>query len=698
MDPRAVVVRRGYKSYGNTPVLADLNMAVSKGSIYGLLGASGCGKTTLLSCVVGRRRLDSGQVTVLGVAPGTSGSGVPGRRVGYMPQEISLYCNFTIKENVIYFGKLFDMKNKELKEKLKFLVQLFDLPDSNTRVNNLSGGQQRRVSLVVAMVHDPDLLVLDEPTVGMDPMLRLTIWEYLMEISRARGKTIIITTHYIEEARQADTVGLMRNGYLLEETSPLDLLDKYGCESLEEVFLLLSTRQDEKLDPSLSINVHEEESASGIYELETLGQNKTNSSEDGACRGPRKKCIFSEVSTAKIVALLYRNVLSIGRDTMLMLFFFGQSMLMVGSFYLALSGNPSDLALAVVNHDATSPSRLCQGPRALGGCNFTDLSCLFLDHIGGPVFRKEFYDSPEEAQRAVGQGKAWGAVYLGENFTQAFEERIQGGIRVADDAVEQGSIFTWLDMSDDIISWAVKDELYTKYRDFSRQVLASRGFNPKYGDLPMKIFEPVFGKSKVDFLYAASPGLLIFLNFFLGVSLSVWTVVLERVQGLLTRNIVSGVTTFEIMLSYFVCMFVMICMQAGLIVVFAFLLFHYYNVGSLALISLFLIAQGTCGLLYGFVISTCCNNEGIAIYSATGSLCPLFVFGGIIWPVEGMNRYLYYLSMVMPLTLPIRALRWIMVRGWTLRNTEVLVGFLTMFCWMAVFSVACMVVFRFKKL
>ncbi|XP_063225654.1 ABC transporter G family member 20-like isoform X2 [Bacillus rossius redtenbacheri] len=697
MDPRAVVVRRGYKSYGNTPVLADLNMAVSKGSIYGLLGASGCGKTTLLSCVVGRRRLDSGQVTVLGVAPGTSGSGVPGRRVGYMPQEISLYSNLTMKENVFFFGKLFDMNNKELEERLKFLVQLFELPDSNTKLNNLSGGQQRRVSLVVAMVHDPDLLVLDEPTVGMDPMLRLTIWEYLMEISRARGKTIIITTHYIEEARQADTVGLMRNGYLLEETSPLDLLDKYGCESLEEVFLLLSTRQDEKLDSS-SINAHEEERSSGSYELEKLGQNEIHTPEDGACRGSRKKCIFSEVSTAKIVALLHKNVLTIGRDTMLLLFFFGQNLLAVASFYMAFGFNPSDLAMAVVNHDATSPSRTCQGPRALGGCNFTDLSCLFLDHIGGPVFRKEFYDSPEEAQRAVGLGKAWGAVYLGENFTQAFEERIQGGIRVADDAVEQGSIFTWLDMSDDVISWAVRDELYTKYQDFSHQFLGSCGVNPKYGDLPMKIFKPVFGKSEVDCLYAIVPGLLLFLAFLLGVSLSVWTVVHERVHGLLARSMISGVTTFEIMLSYFLCMFVMICMQAGLIVVFAFLLFHYYNVGSLALISLFLIAQGTCGLLYGFVISACCNNEGEAIHLATGSLYPSLFLCGIIWPVEGMNRYLYYLSMVMPLTLPIRALRWIMVRGWTLRNTEVLVGFLTMFCWMAVFLVACMVVFRFKKL
>lgn len=192
---------------------------------YGLLGASGCGKTTLLSCIVGRRKLDSGEIFVLGGKPGTKGefyikyaimnnnyfeyfvgSGVPGKRVGYMPQEIALYSEFSIKETMMYFGWIFGMKTSEIMERLQFLLNFLDLPSQNRLVKNLSGGQQRRVSFAVALMHDPELLILDEPTVGVDPLLRQSIWNHLVHITKAGQKTVIITTHYIEEARQAHTV------------------------------------------------------------------------------------------------------------------------------------------------------------------------------------------------------------------------------------------------------------------------------------------------------------------------------------------------------------------------------------------------------------------------------------------------------------------------------------------------------------
>lgn len=203
---------------------------------YGLLGASGCGKTTLLSCIVGRRRLNSGEIWVLGGKPGTKGkfdtaiavnktnlliktiifalfklgSGVPGKRVGYMPQEIALYGEFTIKETMMYFGWIFGMRTSEIIERLQFLLNFLDLPSQNRLVKNLSGGQQRRVSFAVALMHDPELLILDEPTVGVDPLLRQSIWNHLVHITKAGQKTVIITTHYIEEARQAHTVSKMR--------------------------------------------------------------------------------------------------------------------------------------------------------------------------------------------------------------------------------------------------------------------------------------------------------------------------------------------------------------------------------------------------------------------------------------------------------------------------------------------------------
>ena len=198
-----VTLRSACLSYGSgssrRTVLDNLDMTVRRADIYGLLGASGCGKTSLLSVMVGRRSLSSGSVRVMGGRPGDRRCGVPGNRVGYMPQDLALYTEFTIRETFFYFGRINKMTGDNITTQIKFLSALLDLPPDTRTVSTLSGGQQRRVSLAVALIHDPDLIILDEPTVGLDPLLRQKIWSHLQQLARMSNKTIIITTHYIEE-------------------------------------------------------------------------------------------------------------------------------------------------------------------------------------------------------------------------------------------------------------------------------------------------------------------------------------------------------------------------------------------------------------------------------------------------------------------------------------------------------------------
>ncbi|CAG0897220.1 unnamed protein product [Darwinula stevensoni] len=172
-------------------------------------------------------------------------------------QEVALYPVFTIEETLRYFGRIHGMTKKEIKDRTEFLIEFLGLPPGNRRVDSLSscsrsnftlrvlplipisGGQQRRVSLSAALLQNPKLLILDEPTVGVDPLLRHNIWCHLVRLAKENGTTVIITTHYIEEARQAQKVGLMRNGYLLAEAHPEALLAAHNMSTLEEVFLKL---------------------------------------------------------------------------------------------------------------------------------------------------------------------------------------------------------------------------------------------------------------------------------------------------------------------------------------------------------------------------------------------------------------------------------------------------------------------------
>ena len=161
-----------------------------------------------------------------------------------MPQELSLTEEFTISETFKYYGYLFNIKNHLISQRTDFLLELLDLPSKNRRINQLSGGQKRRVSFAAALFHRPPLLLLDEPTVGADPLLRHTIWEHLIKLCKSESITIILTTHYIEEAREADSVAMMRLGHILVEKNPNDLMNESLCSNLEDVFLKLCEAEE----------------------------------------------------------------------------------------------------------------------------------------------------------------------------------------------------------------------------------------------------------------------------------------------------------------------------------------------------------------------------------------------------------------------------------------------------------------------
>ncbi|QUR67454.1 ABC transporter ATP-binding protein [Mycobacterium spongiae] len=223
---------------GKHPALNDISLRIARGTITGLLGPSGCGKTTLMRCIVGTQIVASGEVTVLGES---AGSAPLRRRVGYMPQDPTIYNDLRTIDNVRYIASLYGFDGHAADAALE-RVGLTD--HALVYCGNLSGGQRARVSLACALVCKPALLVLDEPTVGLDPVLRVDLWEQFTDLARS-GTTLLVSSHVMDEADHCGDLVLMRDGHLVAHTTPTQLRKDTGCTSLEEAFLSIIRRNTE---------------------------------------------------------------------------------------------------------------------------------------------------------------------------------------------------------------------------------------------------------------------------------------------------------------------------------------------------------------------------------------------------------------------------------------------------------------------
>jgi ABC-2 type transport system ATP-binding protein len=209
------------KSFGKLRVLSDLSVKIPQGTTYCLLGPNGSGKTTFIRAVAGLLRLDGGDLRVLGESVSNVRRVYP--RIGYMTQHKALYPDLTLKENMEFYAGLYGIEGERMAERISELLEMVDLSEHSQRITgDLSGGMYQRLSLACTLIHEPDLLLLDEPTVGVDPILREAFWRFFDDLAE-KGATILITTHLMDEAERCKVVGYMRAGEMLAEGSPEEL-------------------------------------------------------------------------------------------------------------------------------------------------------------------------------------------------------------------------------------------------------------------------------------------------------------------------------------------------------------------------------------------------------------------------------------------------------------------------------------------
>lgn len=220
--------------FGTQEVLHGLSFGVERGEVLGLLGPSGAGKTTLVNIIAGVAEPVSGTVQAFGQP-------MPSlplmRRIGYMAQSDALYTDLTARENLEFFGTIYGLSPAGLKRAIPAALETVRLAvDPRKQVRNYSGGMRRRLSLATALMHEPELLILDEPTIGLDPLHRVGIWESFRAMAGA-GRTLIVTTHVMDEAERCDRLAMIRDGVFIAMGSPDDLKRRAGAETLEGAFL-----------------------------------------------------------------------------------------------------------------------------------------------------------------------------------------------------------------------------------------------------------------------------------------------------------------------------------------------------------------------------------------------------------------------------------------------------------------------------
>jgi ABC-2 type transport system ATP-binding protein len=278
----SVLVSNLTKNYAGEHALAGISFAVPRGCLFGMVGADGAGKTTLLRILTTLCNFDKGEVGVLGKDISKEYLDLR-KRIGYMPQKFSLYQDLTVRENLIFFADIFGVKKSERKERMDRLLSFSRLaPFQNRRSRDLSGGMKQKLALSCTLIHTPEILFLDEPTTGVDPVSRREFWEILFDLKK-QGITIIVSTPYMDEAQRCDKLLFLHHGAIMTQGSPGDLLGAYPCTlfSVESDTGPLSCAHDAKIPADMALmypaegNLHAATNDSGLTEEDVLSLVKT---------------------------------------------------------------------------------------------------------------------------------------------------------------------------------------------------------------------------------------------------------------------------------------------------------------------------------------------------------------------------------------------------------------------------------------
>ncbi|WP_454255498.1 ribosome-associated ATPase/putative transporter RbbA [Pseudomonas sp. Marseille-Q8238] len=585
--------------FGDFIAVNKVNFRIERGEIFGFLGSNGCGKSTTMKVLTGLLPASEGEAFLFG-QPVDPRDIDTRRRVGYMSQAFSLYSELTVQQNLLLHAQLFHVPTAEIDGRIDAMIERFNLHEVRDSLpDSLPLGIRQRLSLAVAVIHKPEILILDEPTSGVDPVARDGFWELLVDLSRNDGVTIFISTHFMNEAQRCDRMSLMHAGKVLASDTPAELMRQRGMDSLEATFIAY-LEEAQGLKPG------------------TAGLT-AEAVQPPAADAPHASQRLSGFSPLRLFSYALRESMEVRRDPIrASLALFGTLLLMFIMGY-GISMDVEDLRYAVLDHDQTTTS--VHYAQNIAGSRY------FLER---PALHS--YDELDQRLRN-------GDISLAVEIPPGFGRDLKRGAHP--------EIGVWVDGAMPMRAQNIQGYMQSLHNQYLAELARSsaQGSTAAPFDIQVRFrYNP-----DVESLKAMVPAVIPLLLMLIPAMLTALGIVREKELGSITNLYVTPVTRLEFLLGKQLPYIALGMINFLLLVLLAVLLFKVPLKGSFLTLSLGALLYITCATGLGLLMSTFTNSQIAAVFgTAIATLIPAVQFSGLIHPVSSLEGASALIGQVYP--------------------------------------------------
>ena len=576
--------------FGDFTAVDHVNLSIHRGEIFGFLGSNGCGKTTTMKMLTGLLPPSEGHAELFGQSVNAHDLSVR-RRVGYMSQAFSLYSELTVRQNLDLHARIFEVPAAQRDARIAEMMTRFELADvADELPDKLPLGVRQRLSLAVAVVHGPDMLILDEPTSGVDPIARDQFWELMIQLSRQDGVTLFISTHFMNEAQRCDRISLMHAGRVLDSGTPAELMQRHGHDKLEDTFIELL------------------EKAQGAEESATAPSGAvTPPIEAAQATAPTTHRRPPRFSLARLLSYAHRESLELQRDRIrLTLALVGSALLMIIMGY-GISMDVQDLRFAVLDRDQTAISR-----------------DYVLNLSGSPYFLEE---PPLQGEADLDRRMRSGELSLAVEIPPHFAADLQRG--------RPTTIGVWIDGAMPQRAETVAGYVQGLHASYLMEQLTLHGITVP---TPASVEVRYRYNPDVKSLYAMVPAVIPILLMFIPAMLTALGVVREKELGSIINLYVTPVTKFEFLLGKQLPYIGTALLSFLLMTAMAIWGFGVPLKGSFLTLFIGAVLYVTASTGFGLLMSTFTGSQIAAIFgTALATMLPAIQFSGLINPVSSLE-------------------------------------------------------------